>query len=200
VRAAANMVEPALGARPLPLFAWSAARRAALARRRRLRRRAALLGAAVAALAATIAFPPAPRLLWNASASAPVGLYAVTPGARLERGDMAIAWPPPSARRLAARRRYLPLGVPLVKRVAGVAGDTICAADRTVLVNRTPVAVRRLADAAGRPLPAWQGCFTLGAGSVFLLMRESPDSFDGRYFGGTRAQDVIGKATPLWLR
>ncbi len=133
-------------------------------------------------------------------ASAPVGLYWVLPGATLRRGDMAVAWPPAAARQLAARRRYLPLGVPLVKRVAGVAGDTICAADRTVLVDRKPVAVRRLADAAGRPLPAWRGCFTLGPGSVFLLMRESPDSFDGRYFGATSEREIVGKARALWLR
>jgi len=194
------MAEPAPRSRPLPLFAWSAARRAARARRRRLRRRAALVGAGLACLAATIALPPAPRLLWNASASAPLGLYAVAPGAPLERGDMAVAWPPAAARQLAARRRYLPSNVPLVKRVAGVAGDTICAVNRTVTVNGRPLALRRSVEGEGRPLPAWQGCFTLGPGAVFLLMRETPDSFDGRYFGGTRARDVIGKATPLWLR
>jgi type IV secretory pathway protease TraF len=35
---------------------------------------------------------------------------------------------------------------------------------------------------------------------VFLLMSETTDSFDGRYFGPTLARDLIGKATPLWLR
>jgi type IV secretory pathway protease TraF len=35
---------------------------------------------------------------------------------------------------------------------------------------------------------------------IFLLMTETPDSFDGRYFGPTLGQDVIGRATPLWLR
>ncbi|RYE86213.1 MAG: hypothetical protein EOO78_37400, partial [Oxalobacteraceae bacterium] len=40
----------------------------------------------------------------------------------------------------------------------------------------------------------------LGPGMVFLLIGETPASFDGRYFGPTLAQDVVGKATPLWLR
>lgn len=186
--------------RDLPLFAWGNALRAARERRSRLRRHTALLGAGIACLGLTIALPPLPRLVWNASASAPIGLYAVSPGAALKRGDMVIAWPPTQVRDLAATRHYLPRNVPLVKRVAGIAGDTICAVDRVVTVNGRPVAKRRAADAAGRPLPAWQGCIRLEPGMIFLLMTETPDSFDGRYFGATLAQDVIGKATPLWLR
>jgi conjugative transfer signal peptidase TraF len=199
------MVEPPPRDRPLPLFAWFELRRAerqrmVRARRLRLRRRAALLGAGITGLGLTIALPPLPRLVWNASASAPIGLYAVPPGAALQRGDMGVAWPPAEARHLAASRRYLPSNVPLVKRVAGIAGDTICAVDRVVTVNGRPVAERRAADAAGRPLAAWQGCIRLAPGMVFLLTTETPDSFDGRYFGPTLAQDVIGKAIPLWLR
>lgn len=188
------------GHRPLPLFAWFEVRRAAHVRRLRLRRRAALLGTGIACLGLTIALPPLPRLVWNASASAPIGLYAVSPGAALKRGDMVVAWLPAEARQLAASRHYLPRNVPLVKRVAGIAGDMVCAVDRMVTLNDRPVAVRRDADAAGRPLPAWQGCVRLAPGMVFLLMTETPDSFDGRYFGPTLGQDVIGRATPLWLR
>jgi len=186
--------------RDLPLFAWGESLRIARARRRTLRRRAVLLGAGIACLGVTVALPPLPRLIWNASASAPIGLYAVSPGARIGRGDMVVAWAPKTARELAAARHYLPRNVPLVKRAAAIAGETVCAADRTVTVNGKPVAVRRNADAAGRPLPAWQGCIRLGPGMVFLLMTGTPDSFDGRYFGPTLAQDVIGRARPLWLR
>lgn len=194
------MVEPRIRDRPLPLFAWLEVRRAAHARRLWLRRHAALITAGIACLGLTIALPPLPRLVWNASASAPIGLYAVSPGAALQRGDMVIAWPPAQARQLAARRHYLPSNVPLVKRVVGMAGDRICAVDRVVTLNGRPVAIRRAADAEGRDLSAWQGCIRLGSGMVFLLMTDTPNSFDGRYFGPTLAQDVIGKATPLWLR
>ncbi|WP_230463172.1 conjugative transfer signal peptidase TraF [Sphingobium sp. Cam5-1] len=198
------MVEPPPKTRPLPLFAWEKEQRAQRQRMARVRRkwlrRTVLLGIGMAALGLTIAQPPLPRLVWNASASAPIGLYAVSPGTAPGRGDMVIAWPPAAARQLAAHRRYLPANVPLVKRVVAVAGDTICGTDRTVTVNGRPVALRRAADAAGRPLPAWQGCIRLAPGMVFLLMAETPDSFDGRYFGPTSARDVIGRAIPLWLR
>lgn len=159
----------------------------------------ALLAAGLASLAATIVLPPVPRLIWNASASAPVGLYAVTPRAPLQRGDMVFAWPPPAARDLAASRHYLPRNVPLLKRIVASAGDRICARDFEVTVNGRPVAVRRPFDRMGRPLPAWQGCIHLHADQHFLLMTDSPDSFDGRYFGATQAPDLIGRATPLWL-
>lgn len=185
--------------RDLPLFAWGEALRAARRRRRLLARRGLWLGLGCACLAATIVAPPLPRLVWNASASAPIGLYAVAPGSAAARGDMVIARTPAGVRDLAARRRYIPANVPLVKRVAGVPGDRICATGAAITVNGRTVATRRKVDARGRPLPWWSGCRTLADGALFLLMAETPDSFDGRYFGPTPAKDVIGTATALWV-
>ena len=182
-----------------PLLAWGDALRAAKTRRSRLRRRIAITGAGIAVLLASVAVPPAPRLVWNASASAPVGLYAVTPGASAEPGDMVVARVPKSFRRLAAKRRYLPMNVPLVKRVAGYAGDEVCALGQEIFVNGRWAAGRRLADGQGRPMPMWSGCIRLHGRQLFLLM-DNPASFDGRYFGATDGRDVIGKARLLWRR
>jgi len=143
--------------------------------------------------------PPAPRLVWNASASAPVGLYSVEPGAMLEPGDMAIARVPQRYRRLAASRRYLPSNVPLVKRVAAYAGDEICALGRHIFINGRWAAERRETDAAGRSMPFWTGCLVLRGRQLFLLM-DNPSSFDGRYVGPIEGADVIGKAKLLWRR
>lgn len=155
---------------------------------------------AAAALGLTIVAPPAPRLVWNASASAPVGLYWVRPRARLARGAMVIARTPEPYRRLAAVRRYLPANVPLVKRVAGLPGDRVCARGAIVSINGKIAARRLRKDAAGRPMPLWEGCRTLGKEQLFLLMAEVPGSFDGRYFGPADRADVIGRARPLWTR
>jgi conjugative transfer signal peptidase TraF len=185
--------------RDLPLFAWGEALRAARRRRRALTRRAALVTLGCFCLAATLIAPPLPRLVWNASASAPIGLYRVAPGAVLARGDMVVARPPLAVRALAARRRYLPANVPLVKLVVGVPGDRVCAAGATITVNGQPLATRRISDRLGRPLPWWRDCRTLRDGALFLLMAETPDSFDGRYFGPSDPRDIIGKATALWV-
>lgn len=143
--------------------------------------------------------PPRPRLLWNASASAPVGLWWVAPCAPIERGDMVVARLAEPWRGLAARRRYLPSNVPLIKRVAAGPGDLVCAIGPVIMINRRPVATRLARDRFGRPMPNSSWCHMLRDGAVFLLM-DDPASFDGRYFGAISRSDVIGRAYPLWLR
>lgn len=156
-------------------------------------------GAAIIALAASVLAPPPLGLVWNASPSSPLGLYAVIGTSEGRAGDMVVAWPPPAARSLAARRQYLPAGVPLVKNVAAVPGERVCAIGARILVGGRQVAVRRVRDLAGRPLPWWAGCRTLGPGELFLLA-PSAEAFDGRYFGVTRRREIIGKAILLWRR
>lgn len=157
----------------------------------------AALALLAGAVVGTIATSPVPRLVWNTSESAPVGFYLVSPEAAIAAGDMVVARTPRPFRRLAAVRRYLPENVPLVKRVAAVAGQRVCARGAFVTVDERPVVIRRPADAAGRAMPWWRGCVRLREGSVLLLMDRS-DSFDGRYFGPTEAGDVIGRAKLLW--
>jgi len=191
------------GTRPgmqLPLLAWGEQLRAAKLRRRFLRRRAAVMSGGIALLAVTIALPPAPRLVWNASASAPIGLYVVMPGTPVDAGDMVIAKVPDPWRMLAAKRRYIPANVPLVKRVAAVAGDEVCALGSDIFINGAWAASRRIADAKGRPMPWWRGCERLRGRQLFLLMPGSTASFDGRYFGVTEGALVIGKAQLLWAK
>ena len=159
----------------------------------------AITCAGIALVLASAALPPAPWLVWNASASAPIGLYAVTPRAWADVGDLVLAWPPQSYRGLAAERRYLPLNVPLVKRVAAYGGDKVCARGQRIFINDRPVATRAEADGKGRAMPMWRGCIRLHGRQLFLL-NDDPRSFDGRYFGVTEGKDLIGKATLLWRR
>lgn len=149
------------------------------------------------ALGATIVSPPLPHLVWNVSASAPLGLYAVSPGAAITPGDMVIARVPARWRDLAARRRYIPINVPLVKRVAAGQGDRVCAIKGRIRINGRAVALQHRIDGRGRVMPHWRGCVTLPRGALFLLM-DAPASFDGRYFGPINMGDVIGKAHLLW--
>lgn len=179
------------------LLAWGDALRAKKARRRRIGRRMAAAGVGLGLVLLSAVLPPAPRLVWNASASAPKGLYAVTPGAWVGPGEMVIARVPLRYRELAAARRYLPMNVPLVKRVAAHAGDEVCASGQVIFVNGRPVAERRATDRKGRPMPMWEGCTVLRGRQLFLLM-DHPASFDGRYFGPTMAADVVGQARLPW--
>ena len=187
-------------ARDLPLFRWGEElRRFRLSRRaHRLRTFGAIGGTLmVVLLLASLIWPPRPLLLWNASPSSPIGLYGVSAADELKPGMRVVAWPPPRARQLADERRYLPAGVPLVKRVAAVAGERVCAIGEAIFVNGRLEARRAGLDGAGRPLPWWTGCIVLENGQVFLLSA-SASSFDGRYFGATRRSEVVGQAWLLW--
>lgn len=148
-------------------------------------------------VAATLMAEPHALILWNRSASVPAGLYVIRPVPNPARGAMVAAMPPPGAAELAARRRYLPREVPLVKRVAAVNGDTVCAEDERVTVNGRLAAVRQRSDGLGQPLPWWSGCVELGT-DAYLLLGASPDSFDGRYFGITARDAILGEAKLLW--
>ena len=68
---------------------------------------------------------PAPMLLWNATPSAPIGLYAVRAAAPLQVGELVVVRPPPKLARWLADRRYLATGDPprqTYRRAAGRPG------------------------------------------------------------------------------
>ncbi len=149
-------------------------------------------------LVGTLLWHPRPLLIWNASSSSPLGLYAISRIGHPIVGDLIVAWAPPAARRLAARRNYLPADVPIIKRVAAVQGDRVCAKRSLVLINGHAASLRRSSDREGRPLPWWNGCKVLGKGELFLLSRHAALAFDGRYFGTTHAREIVGKAHLIW--
>ena len=155
------------------------------------------MGLGLIALGFAVQFSPAPRLVWNVSASAPRGFYLVSPTSTVRRGDLILATLPDEPRRMASERGYLPSGVPILKRVAAVGGTRICADEESVHLGNLSVP-RLIADRQNRPLPTWTGCRRLGMDEVFLLMANVPDSFDSRYFGPVTADRIIGKARPLW--
>lgn len=143
---------------------------------------------------------PLPKLLlWNASVSAPIGLYRVNSMARPAVGDMVALAPPPALARFMAERHYLPVGVPLLKHVGARPGALVCRRDRAVTIDGRTVAVARASDSHGLPLPVWRGCRVLRTDELFLL-NAAPDSLDSRYFGPIPASGLIGRATPILTR
>jgi len=154
--------------------------------------------AATLLVALTSVFHPAPKLLWNASASVPIGLYAVRRALPLRVGELVVVSPPRPLAQFFAARRYLPLGVPLVKHVLALPGQTVCRDGRTITVDGVTVGEALEHDRVGRSLPDWQGCRTLVPGEVFVMNTVPPDSLDGRYFGPLPLTAVVGRADPIW--
>jgi conjugative transfer signal peptidase TraF len=148
---------------------------------------------------AVSSFVPLPvKLIWNASASTPVGLYALAPASHLEEGDLVAVMPPKRLAEFMTARGYIGRGVPLLKHIAALPGQRICRIGPTVTVDGVPFGDALRHDRLGRGLPVWQGCRRVAKGELFLMNPSVADSFDGRYFGPLPARGVIGRATPLY--
>ena len=164
-----------------------------------MRKRWSIVAGLIAlAAAATVVIRPTPLLIWNATASVPIGLYAIEATGRLHVSELVAVDPPSDLASFLAARRYLPRGVPMLKHVLALPGQTVCRSGRSVSVDGTAMGDALDHDSLGRPLPVWQGCQRIPVGSIFLMNRESAHSFDGRYFGLVPASTIIGRAVTLW--
>ena len=106
-----------------------------------------------AATLASIAIPLSRLLVWNVTASVPVGLYSIGGKTGLQRGDRVAIDPAFRLQKYLASRGYLPAGVPLIKEVAALGGDTVCRHDLLVTINGTAAGAARRLDSLGRELP-----------------------------------------------
>lgn len=140
----------------------------------------------------------APKLIWNASASTPIGLYSIRPAEPLEVTDLVAVNAPEPIATFLADGGYLPRGVPLMKRVVALAGQQVCRTGRDIMVDGVFVCAALDRDRLGRELPVWQGCRRIADGEVFLMNGQVKDSLDGRYFGPVATSSIIGRAIPLY--
>ena len=104
---------------------------------------------------------------------------------------------PPVVRTLVHERRYLPDGSLLIKPVAAVAGDYVCARRGVLFINGEPFGTILSRDSEGRELPAYRGCGPLAEGQVFLASHHA-QSFDSRTFGPVDVRALQGTVIPLW--
>ena len=148
------------------------------------------------AIASFIALPV--KLLWNASASTPIGFYDLDPPRNLKVGDLVAVMPDKPLADFMVERGYIGRDVPLLKHVAALPGQEVCRVGRSVTVDAVPFGDALDHDHLGRDLPVWRGCRRLANGDLFLMNPAVRDSLDGRYFGPLPARAVIGKATPLY--
>lgn len=154
-------------------------------------------GAGIALIAAALSDRP-PRILWNASASLPIGLYALASPEPLALGDLVAVALPPEQAAWVAERGYLGRSVLLLKRIAALPGAEVCRIGSVILIDGNAVATAMETDNHGRAMPAWDGCVVLAEHQLFLLLTETRDSLDGRYFGPTDASTIVARARPIW--
>lgn len=164
-------------------------------------RAAALWLAAVAGAIAVLQALPW-SLKWNASPSMPRGLYFAVryDGSALGRGEAVVleyrspGW---------AKGRYYPEATPLAKTVMAVPGDVLVTRGNSQFACPAPNECRLLGEAllydrAGRPtrFPAWTG-YVVQPGEYYVGSTHSPYSYDSRYFGLVRSEQIRARIYPF---
>lgn len=127
--------------------------------------------------------------LVNESPSLPKGVYVRQPGRAPDR-DAIVALPQPVAVQPYLAGLGMPPEIRLIKRVAAVGGETVCRRGlRVTTPGREVLALAQ--DRRGAILPIWTGCRRLAPDELFLL-GDTASSFDSRYFGAVRRDEVEG--------
>ena len=131
---------------------------------------------ATAALLLSTVGGATPHYIWNASNSVPIGLYRLLPVTKLTVTELVAVQPPDLLGAFLDLNGYLPLGVPMLKRVLALSGQTVCRHGVAIVVDGIDMGHARERDGRGRPLPAWHGCRVIADGDVFVMNWQSPDS------------------------
>ena len=106
----------------------------------------------------TSAFVDLPKtVIWNASASAPIGLYSLQADRSIDVTDLVAIVPPPPTAEFMAARGYLPIGVPMMKRILALPGQTVCRQGLDIIVYGATVGRARERDSADRKMPEANG-------------------------------------------
>jgi conjugative transfer signal peptidase TraF len=141
-----------------------------------------------------------PPLFINETPSEPTGIYRLVRHPQLDyRRGMYVIFPvPPDVQGLVYGRGWLKAGVPFLKEVLGVPGDTVCITATALRINDVPIGPVFVRDRNGQPLPQQRGCFMIPSGSFFPASQHLANSFDGRYFGALPFTVITGEAKRVW--
>ena len=170
-------------------------------------RRQAWLAICIAASAALLSAADSAGYRVNMSASMPLGLWRVTPvPPQIIRGMIVVyCLGDRQMAEMALERGYLGVGrcptgtEPLFKPVVAVAGDFVTVTPSGIFVNGSLLTSSSplTADPAGRPLAGAFGEFQVSRGEVWLLSHHTTLSFDSRYSGPVRIDNITGVAYPV---
>lgn len=133
----------------------------------------------------------------NITPSEPVGIYRRVAG-RADRGALVLLnQPHDSAASILGR--YLPANIPLIKRVAAIAGDLVETSAYGVRINGNlwSDSAPLTHDLEGRSLRPYPfGIYRVPTGQLWV-MSNHPRGLDSRYFGPVTESSVISRLVPI---
>lgn len=140
------------------------------------------------------------RLVYNTTASMPIGLYYKT-SEPVVRKSIILAKPHKSDYILQAiKYGYISENEILLKRVIGIPGDKVRITQEGIYVNDDLIANTRIfvVDTNKRPLIYKTLDKTL-MNNEYIIVGDSEKSFDSRYFGIVTSDEVISTVVPLYV-
>ncbi len=85
----------------------------------------------------------------------------------------------------------------ILKPIVAGPGDRVDTTTGYLTINGRRIAPIMTCDSAGRPLPVWRDSRQLGPGEFFVFSGRIPNSFDSRYFGPVRREQIESVRRPL---
>ena len=153
------------------------------------------LGAGVCIIGGRLPFTLGYEL--NITPSEPVGIYRLVGGQAERRALVLLKQPHNSAASVLSR--YVPVHLPLIKRVAAIPGDLVEVNTSGMRVNGSlwPHSVPLAHDQEGRSLRPYPfGVYRVPAGELWV-MSNHPRGLDSRYFGPVSEANVISRLLPV---
>lgn len=137
------------------------------------------------------------RLIYNYTDSLPHGFYFLEKST-ITKGALIAFIPPENIRKIMTERGYLKDDGYLMKYVAAEPGDSVSTTGHRLVINGDDFGQILPYDQQGRVLPKFHFNGRLKQ-DYLVAVKGKANSFDSRYYGPIRKENVIGIAQPLWL-
>jgi conjugative transfer signal peptidase TraF len=141
-----------------------------------------------------------PHIVIQVTPSMPRGVYWITRGADITTGAIVVFEPPLSAKKLIDERRWWNMsGVrySLMKYIVAKTRDHVQVSDDVVLINGSFFSTVKHIDSQGLPLTPSK-LDTILAEDEYFVASKYHNSFDSRYFGTIKREDIKGTATRIF--
>lgn len=93
---------------------------------------------------------------------------------------------------------YEPIDVFFIKPIIAIEGDHVDAGGDVLLINGTVMGAILETDSAANTLPRWRESRVLQEGELFVFSDYHPASFDSRYYGPIKRDQVLSTRKLLW--
>lgn len=138
-----------------------------------------------------------PFIILNLTESEPVGLYVKTKNKEYKKGDYVVINNNLNAfTKLAVSRGYLGKSDVFLKQIVGVSGDEIKILNGKLYINDIEIGPIYSKDGNDQPLYLMANQGKIAEDCYFLASTKINNSYDSRYFGVIKKEQLSGKVLP----